>query len=371
MKLGDVVDIDKFIQLIDDGFINIQIHPTLDLAVYKYSKDAPYHFKAEHWPDELKIARGLVCNSNFEIIARPIGKFFNYGEVPLQDFFYDKKPIITNKVDGSCILVSHYNNDIVINTLGSFTSEQALWAQEIWNKKHQEAEWPDNITLIFEAVYDQNRIVVNYDFEDLVYLTAIDNITGADIDLHWTGRCVDQYNDIEDLDTAHNVANSYYFEDQEGLVLCWRNFRKPSYRLKMKHANYVFLHGVVTKTSTTSVWEHLSTGGKLDDLLSIAPDELGSWIKFTARELESKFDKILATAFENYFTVRNILLNRGIEREAPDFRKEFALLANKMEYRGILFMLLDDKELKQISDFVWKTIKPKYEAAHRLIDADE
>src|SRR3989304_2634754 len=60
-----------------------------------------------------------------------------------------------------------------ITTRGSFTSDQALWATDWFRKNINCDNLPKDLTLLFEIIFDMNRIVVKYDFEGLVFLAAI------------------------------------------------------------------------------------------------------------------------------------------------------------------------------------------------------
>ena len=107
---------------IEDGFINVQKHPTLDLFIYNYSQEAQF---ARRWNEATINCRGLIADKDQNIIAKPLPKFFNLDEIeglnlkiPNEDFE------VYNKMDGSLIILCFYNNQPIIATRGSFTSSQ-------------------------------------------------------------------------------------------------------------------------------------------------------------------------------------------------------------------------------------------------------
>jgi RNA ligase len=57
------------------GLLYKQTHPTLDLTIWNYSPKVQYEGL---WDDITMQCRGLVTNSNGDVIARPFKKFFNY-----------------------------------------------------------------------------------------------------------------------------------------------------------------------------------------------------------------------------------------------------------------------------------------------------
>ena len=72
-------ELEKYYQ---DGLLQKQTHPNYDLTIWNYSPKVQYD---KLWDDITIQCRGLVTNSNGDIIARPFKKFFNYEEVSIHD----------------------------------------------------------------------------------------------------------------------------------------------------------------------------------------------------------------------------------------------------------------------------------------------
>ncbi|NJM46937.1 MAG: hypothetical protein HC860_12905 [Alkalinema sp. RU_4_3] len=65
--------------LIQDGYIVSQTHPTLPLTIYNYSAKTQYE---KAWNPATLNCRGLVLDDQYQTIARPLQKFFNLSEYP-------------------------------------------------------------------------------------------------------------------------------------------------------------------------------------------------------------------------------------------------------------------------------------------------
>lgn len=136
---------------IEEGWVISQSHPTLPLVIYNYSQSTQYEGK---WDEITLMCRGLILDTEGNIVVKPFGKFFNYEEVS------DKVPFLTSeyvyvqdKLDGSFGLVFYYANQWVIATRGSFTSDQAIRAQEIFNKMPYSKTLSKDFAYLVEIIY--------------------------------------------------------------------------------------------------------------------------------------------------------------------------------------------------------------------------
>ena len=62
--------------------------------------------------------------------------------------------------------------------------------------------------------------------------------------------------------------------------------------MKIKFEDYVALHKIMNNVSTTSVWEVLSNGESMDNLLKGVPDEFYNKIKEYETELLNEFSAL-------------------------------------------------------------------------------
>ena len=71
------IDATKLKELVKKRLITRRVHPKSELIIYNYTAKAQY---SKFWTKEIKQCRGLICNYDGEIIARPFEKFFNLEE---------------------------------------------------------------------------------------------------------------------------------------------------------------------------------------------------------------------------------------------------------------------------------------------------
>lgn len=238
-----------------------------------------------------------------------------------------------------------------VATRGSFHSEQAEWASNwLFRKYGYKFKQPEGVTTLVEIIYKDNRIVLDYgDFEGLVLLGAIDNTTGADIPIWdidwWEGERVKVYTDIKTAEAGCKLATSSEFSNQEGLVMTWYKPNQPSYRLKIKHQEYIRLHGVIHNFSKKRVWEALAEKQDFLAMLDDVPDEFYDMVHSVVEDLKGQYAAIEKEAVYDY---------RGISKISD--RKQFALRAQDSKYKAILFMMLDGKDY---SKAIWKIIEPR------------
>lgn len=113
---------------VEDGFISKRKHPKYDLWIYNYTAKTAYE---RFWNDLTLQCRGLILDKDYNVIARPFKKFFNYEEnkhTATADFN------IYEKLDGSLGIVFFYSGEWIIATRGSFESEQAIKGAELLKK---------------------------------------------------------------------------------------------------------------------------------------------------------------------------------------------------------------------------------------------
>jgi RNA ligase len=324
----------------NEGLLYSQVHPTLPLTIWNYTEKVQYEGL---WDEVTLSCRGLVTDDKGVVIARPFKKFFNIEEgkhAPTSEFE------VFEKMDGSLIIVFWYDGGWVLASRGSFTSDQAVAASKTFFDK-LDHNFSIGITYLFEFTAKWNRIVVDYGDEDnLTLLGAIrtDDETEATYEqLEMIARgancdVVKRYDGIKDYSTLKGIIK----DNQEGFVIRFSN----GDRMKIKGEEYLRLHKVMTNLSTTAVWEVLSNGGSMDDLLKDVPDEFYGKVKEYEKSLIVQFNQ-LEEEYQNHFdSIRGL----GI-------RKFFAQTAIMFQHPSILFGMLDGKD---ISPIIWKIVKPEF-----------
>ena len=336
----------------EKGLVYKQVHPTLPLTIWNYTEKVQY----ENLWDEITLqTRGLVTDNEGNVIAHPFKKFFNIEEkkfTPTENFE------VYEKMDGSLGILFFYEGQWVIATRGSFTSDQAVKAQEILKSKYLVESIPKGYTTLFEIIYPENRIVVDYGNEEsLVVLGMTSRMSGKEMDynsllsIHNESGMpvVKRYDGIEDYSLLKKMVSNTH----EGFVVKFSNGE----RIKVKGEEYLRLHKIITNLSTTAVWEVLSNGGDMENLLKDVPDEFYKKIKEYEKTLRYGFYQVseYCGKFHDYFKY-----GKYNDKENEPTKKEFAEHVMKNchpPYRPVVFTMWDGKPYKH---FIWKIIKPDF-----------
>lgn len=348
--LSDLFDRDLLDRMVDEKFV-ARKESGDGLVLFDYSPRCQYE---REWNDVTTQCRGLVATMDGEqVLARPFRKFFNLGELaelPAEPFE------LSDKMDGSLAILFNdpVNDRYRICTRGSFESEQAVAASRILSDKYPGFVLPAGETWLFEFIAPWNRIVVDYgDTEDLVLLTTVETATGAEhlpSSWGWEGPVVKRYDWDEDLQVLLDKMVREDTSEAEGYVIRFAS----GLRAKVKYDEYVRLHRILTQCSSKTIWEMLSDGRPLDEVLERVPDEFFSWVRSTADGLTAARNAIEDACLADYQTLPP-------STDYPDpraWRKAFAEVAKTKQYPGVLFRMLDGKPYNEA---IWKMVKPTYE----------
>lgn len=324
------MDLSLINQEIAAGYIGVREHPVLPLRILNYTPKTQYE---RRWNAATLACRGLILGHNDQVVARPFNKFFNYEEIvdlPSGPFkVYDK-------ADGSMLIIAIYEGQKIFATRGSFTSEQAVKAKEIYEANYSHIELYSDYTYIFELIYPENRIVIDYGpLEDLIQLATIHTASGREAALVTGFTHVKAY-DIHDLSLLLESTDS---ENREGFVVHYDSGE----RLKIKFAEYKRLHRLMTNLSDKSVLDLLSTGQTLIALYENVPDEFYKWLKATEAKLLALYKTFEGEALEEFRNTPASALTR----------KEKALYYVSCKHASILFSMLDGNE---VTSQIWKLV---------------
>ena len=347
IHLDEVVDSEELAYMLEHKYVKEQVHPLFpQFRILNYTDAAMWD---QIWNDTTMTCRGLIYDAiSGEVISRPFRKFFNSDQEQAPTFDIGTELVAYDKVDGS-LGISYVLPDGLprIATRGSFASDQAAWATAHLAGTYPEFKPLDGLTYLWEIVYPENRVVVDYgDVRALVLLGVVDTVTGISLDIRestygWTGPVVEAlhvgtYADLLALPPRNNA---------EGFVL-WDP--ETDRRVKVKYDDYKMLHRYLTNTTAKHVWEVLSSGQDPDEIFAAAPDEFHVWLRGVIEDLNVEFDTIKLSAF---------LESTLILKDLPDdyTRKDFALKAKDSKYSALLFLMLDGRE---IDSKIWAMIKP-------------
>ena len=374
MQIKDLMDPGLLREMLDQKYIRSQDHPVLPYRILNYTEHAQFD---RMWNEATRQCRGLIASGETgEVLARPFPKFFNHGEPGSAVLDLHAPAHISDKLDGSLGILYPGNGKWSVATRGSFTSSQAVHATRILREKYPRF-WPQaGVTVLAEIVYPGNRIVLDYgDMDDLILLGGVDIETGTifapDMIPGWTGPMAE----VMSARTLREALAMPPRVNAEGVVV-----RIRTDMVKLKQADYIALHRIITNTSARVIWEHLAVNACKDlmakpkdwsthlhldparaqevlaagedwqgKMLHGVPDEFCGWFRDTVETLTSRVG-ILRMDVTGIFA--------DLEKVHPADRKAFALAAKEYSCSGMLFRLLDGKD---ITTNLWAAVYPPAE----------
>jgi len=366
-----ITDLYGYISEIEGGYIRAGYHPEDDnLVILNYTELATFE---KRWNKYTMSARGLILdlteaknNGIVYILAKPFDKFPNYGTNEIEgyedDISFNKIDYVMEKMDGSLGISYFFNDEIRFATRGSFISEQAIKATEIWKKNYAEHEdmrvyCSAPITYLVEIIYPENRVVVDYgDTEDLVLLGInyifcqdISQITDARQDsLTWEAKRVGmklakfyRYDLHTMLELKKNLS-----ANEEGFIVRFSNGK----RLKIKGDEYLQVHRVMYGMSDKAKVKAWSEGN-INEYIMRLPEEFRG-------EIEDLFEELDEIASMMRF-VLTLLLRQA--QEVTTTKKEFALHVNSVirkDLRGFMFKGYEGViTMRMIKEYILKNYK--------------
>lgn len=343
MSINSIEDIQR---LVLSGVDNLSEYGAVyartwnNLILFNYTAEAAYK---DEWNYFETVSRGLILNAETgEVAARGFDKFFNW----LQGGRKASGHLVgvREKLDGSLGITYRYNGELRVATRGSFDGDQAQWATR-WLQAHKYYRGllalPEDWTLLFEIIYPENRVVVDYGERRELVLLAIRN--------HRTGEYLPMFPDVYEVAARHelNTPKIHVFNDvgsiiaaagqldanHEGFVL---EFSDGSL-WKIKGDRYIELHRLISTLSFKNTLTAMQSGA-LTQWLEMIPDEFLSEVRTWVAEIQSILDNTLQLVEERF-------------AQAPkSSRKDFALWVTEYQkpYAPYLFARLDNKPLEPI-----------------------
>jgi RNA ligase len=323
------------------GNVKAVYHQSLPLIIFNYTHAAQFEGR---WNWFERVCRGLIFNTETgEIVARPFDKFFNWGEGGHRSTGHIIT--VTEKIDGSLGILYRDGNHCRISTRGTFDSEQAAWATSHLNAYYDLCRLPLEYTLLFEIVYPENRIVVDYGGDEDLFLLAIRN--------RFTGEYLPFYPDTYEWAEFFGFPTPKTFEfnnvvsimeaceSLDGTAEGWVAEFSDGQRFKFKGDAYVELHRLVTNTTFKRVLSWVADGS-YDAMIDGVPEEFLGQV----REWKRAIDLVVAATkmgVEYYF------------HYAPKAtRKDFAIWINENVEERLIPYLFKRWEGKDYTSLVYK-----------------
>lgn len=348
-------DLKEFEALVKEGYLRKSEKG--DLVLYGYTDKCTFD---RNWNQFTRVARGLILHRETgEVVAKPFPKFFNLGE--MEEVSMDKLPLqqgykAFEKVDGSLGIIFNYQGYWNVATRGSFYSEQCEVAQKML-KQYSMVGIPDNITLLAEIIYPENKIIVDYKGQrKLVLLGAFDRNTGEEVDPVQAEKYATQMFMEYAKKYDHTIEQMIALQktlpkDDEGFVVRFNN----GLRVKIKGEEYLRIAKMIAHMSPISFWESMENGVVKRDYLSQLPEEFRGEFEPIVKELESQY----AAVKESVKSSAEKLGFNKLKEEDPNWRRTVGIYLKQNEIphsQAIFPLLLDSKNA--LDKYILKTIRP-------------
>jgi hypothetical protein len=342
-------------KLTEEFGIKTYTHKSLPLVGFKYNMiDSPKYNEIVRW------ARGSVLEvGTWNIVAQPFKRFFNFGECEEERVKFDWNNFtVTEKVDGSLMILYNYQDRWFLNTSGSFgdgdvgttkmTWNNLFWQTvegQLWDDVTKE-EWTGllnkDYTYLFELCTIHNKVVRLYANPIVYFLGAFDikngyELTHGEVEEESTKIFIHmpqtyKYTKMSEiLDFLHEKESSD--PTYEGVVIRDRR----GIRFKVKNEAYLRLHHMADNGNIANpkCYVPFLVKGEKDEVLTYFP-ELKPLMDKAEEKIQEEWKKLLDLWKECY----------KIESQ-----KDFALsILKRTKFSGILFTLRKIKGLEQTEE---------------------
>lgn len=362
---------------IDTGWVTRSPHKELPLDIYCYSREC---VNEAMWDGVTSKCRGVIVHRDTgDVIARPFEKFHNFGSTMAPDVIEGavSQPVIYEKVDGFMATLYRWEGVAYLATKSRFHSVHAKWATS-WYKKTCDDKWPPGYTPVFEGIHPDLRIVVDYgEVTELVLIGLIHTETGQELgydDLRMWGKRnglrVPNLNDMTWQRAYEECKKTYqdHLGTEEGYVLTWYSKDGPPTRLKMKFAEYLRLHRMVSGVSPKRIWQALADKNiDIKDWIDNSTPAFSKFVRKWITRMEKEFARIESDAKTSFSVISGVLTQQYEQTRKFPTRKDWALLIERPEFReynSILFAMVDGSAYP---DAIWKKVKHLTTGASALV----
>lgn len=336
----------------------------------------PNHSNAcgnEGWSRENLWLRSRVESvKNNDTISQGFGKFFNLGQGPdglridaetILTAIRGNQPVVaTLKYDGSCLIRSVYEGEVMFRTRGSLAfnyheganNEMGVFLDRY--PKLWDPEWEPTRSLLFEWLTPDFQIVIKYDEADLRLLAAVDHGHRHFSHLRYLkmeelepiaaecGIPLTEYHTINSIQGWHHFYRDVVdHKEIEGYVL---RLNDEQDLVKVKATPYLTKHGVKSNLSFKSMVEfwlqHSQEGiyhSILGQLENLYDEEVVMWAL--------PFVDNLFIAVEAWVAAK-ALVEKTVAEHTHYSRKDFAIKMQKEQSKlfGLLMQVWQGKEIE-------------------------
>lgn len=278
--------------------------------------------------------RGLILDSEYNVVCRSFDRFFNLGEAPETQTHIDmNKAVCFDKIDGSLIRIYYWGGKWNIATRGTAFAEsqvngfdvtfRELVERAIGDKLHYlDTHFDPDVTYTFEFTSMENRVVTRYVGYTLHYLAARNNKTGKFVDgrdqatyigaifpneyrFNTTAACVETASKLKNLQEGYVLY-------QDGIPVC-----------KIKSPAYCAVHLLRGEGLNPKRISELVITGEQDEYTTYFPEDEQYIIPYV--DAQNRILLSIAKLWED---------SKDLETQ-----KDFALAVKDYPFSGVLFHL--------------------------------
>jgi RNA ligase len=295
--------------------------------------------------------RGITFDTEGNLICRKFHKFFNVGEkeeTQLNKINLYEPHIVLEKLDGSCVIPQPSPDGFVLTTKSGVTDISQQAEEFISDKPHYakfiHSMFDGKLTPIFEWVSRKNRIVVDYENDNLI-LTAIRNtemgnylpyFNMLDLAEHWNIPVVQAVDGLAVQNIELFVKQIREWEDSEGVVLRF----DTGHMVKIKSDQYVLRHKTKDAINQEKNVISIILNDDVDDLIPLLTPEDATRIQEFQHAFWLSFEDVAGEIYDLY---------RQIDKGQS--QKDFALFAVSSvlpHYQPFMFKLRKGFPIKDL-----------------------
>lgn len=274
-------------------------------------------------------SHSIVCAGL--IVGRSFDKFHN---LDVNKHTPDDNFVLYEKLDGSLIILFYYENEWIVASRGSFIGPQVTRAQKFLIQKYDISKLEKDKSHVFELLYPENKIVVDYgDREEMVYLASFRKDGAESFDTEIMEKAgfavVRTIKDIHGYDGHYDAFKALNLLNSEGAVVRFGN----GSRAKIKFENYVQSHHKRADLNVFGVWKAFKEEKLVEDLAKEIPDESYDWLNRTWTNFENRVAEMRMKVQEKLDGLGDVKHSRALFartiKDDPDKALLFALYYDK------------------------------------------
>ena len=330
MKLIEFIKSNKnWKELLKTDPYNLMIKEEGNFILLKYNQ-----IKSDFSNPIVKESRGIILDTDFNIVCNPFQKFFNYaeGNAAKINWHYAK---VQEKIDGSIIKLWYSKGAWIVSTNGAINAHTApasinskntfgaLFNIAIINQDLDLGALNTEYTYIFELVSPYNQVVVRHEEIEIYHLGTKHNKTGKEKNVDIGIQKPKEYT-CETLQELIKMAEALPY-NEEGYVVVDDEWN----RIKVKSPAYVAVHHLKTSYSEKNLLT-LIRNGEDDEFLSYFPE-----YKEDHNKLKQLYQKLISVLN----TEHNQMSTMQFENK-KDFAERFAKTTT---IPGLFFNLFDGR----------------------------